>query len=71
MSPMTLRDVLFVPGLKKNLISISMIKDRGLGVSSWMDMCVFFPRLQDHLPLTPLELDVGNCKSSCFNPIML
>ena len=33
MSPMTLRDVLFVPGLKKNLISISMIEDRGLGVS--------------------------------------
>ena len=33
MSPMTLRDVLFVPGLKKNLISVSMIEDRGLGVS--------------------------------------
>ena len=33
MSPMTLRDVLFVIGLKKNLISVSMIEDRGLGVS--------------------------------------
>ena len=33
MSPMTLRDVLFVPGMKKNLISFSMIEDRGLGVS--------------------------------------
>ena len=33
MSPMTLRDVLFVPRLKKNLISVSMIGDRGLGVS--------------------------------------
>ena len=33
MSPMILRDVLFVPGLKKNLISVSMIEDRGLGVS--------------------------------------
>ena len=30
MSPMILRDVLYVPGLKKNLISISMIEDRGL-----------------------------------------
>ena len=29
-SPMTLRDVLFVLGLKKNLISVSMIEDRGL-----------------------------------------
>ena len=33
MSPMTLRDVLFVPGLKKNLISVSMIKNKGLGVT--------------------------------------
>ena len=31
--PMILIDVLFVPGMKKNLISVSMIKDRGLGVS--------------------------------------
>ena len=33
MSPMILRDVLYVPGLRKNLISVSMIEDRGLGVS--------------------------------------
>ena len=33
MSPMTLRDVLFVPGMKKNLISVYMIEDRGFGVS--------------------------------------
>ena len=33
MSPMILRDVLYVPGLKKNLISVSMIEDRGIGVS--------------------------------------
>ena len=33
MSPMILRDVLYVPVLKKNLISVSMIEDRGLGVS--------------------------------------
>ena len=33
MSLMTLRDILFVPGLKKNLISVSMIKDRGLRVT--------------------------------------
>ena len=32
MSPMTLRDVLYVPGLKKNLVSVSTIEDRGLGV---------------------------------------
>ena len=33
MSPMILRDVLVMLGLKKSLISISMIEDRGLGVS--------------------------------------
>ena len=33
MSPMVLRDVLYVPVLKKNLVSISMIEDQGLGVS--------------------------------------
>ena len=33
MSPMVLRDVLYVPGLKKNLVSVSMIEDQGLGVS--------------------------------------
>ena len=31
-SLMTLRDVLYVPGLKKNLVSVSTIEDRGLGV---------------------------------------
>ena len=29
---MFLRDVLYVPGLKKNLVSVSMIEDRGFGV---------------------------------------
>ena len=33
MSPMVLRDVLYVPRLKKNLVSVSMIEDQGLGVS--------------------------------------
>ena len=33
MSPMVLRDVLYVPGLKKKLVSVSMIEDRRLGMS--------------------------------------
>ena len=32
MQPMFLRDVLFVPGLKKNLVSVSMIEDIGFRV---------------------------------------
>jgi hypothetical protein len=31
--PISFRDVLFVPGLKKNLISVSSLQDRGLEVS--------------------------------------
>jgi hypothetical protein len=31
--PMVFRDVLYVPGLKKNLISVSTIQDRGFEVS--------------------------------------
>jgi hypothetical protein len=33
MPPLVFRDVLFVPGLKKNLISVSSLQDRGLEVS--------------------------------------
>ena len=44
MSPMILRDVLFVPGLKKNLISISMIEDRDLGVSFMDGHVRVFPK---------------------------
>ena len=32
MQPIFFRDVLYVPGLKKNLVSVSMIEDRGFGV---------------------------------------
>ena len=31
MSPMVLQDVLYVPRMKKNLVSVSMIEDQGLG----------------------------------------
>jgi hypothetical protein len=33
MPPLVFRDVLFVPGLKKNLVSVSSLQDRGLEVS--------------------------------------
>jgi hypothetical protein len=33
MPPISFRDVLYVPGLKKNLISVSTLHDRGLEVS--------------------------------------
>ena len=43
MSPMVLRDVLFVPGLKKNLVSVSMIEDRFPRVS-FCCSCNCFPK---------------------------
>jgi hypothetical protein len=33
MSPLVFMDVLYVPGLKKNIISVSSIQDRGLEAS--------------------------------------
>ena len=44
MSPMVLWDVLYVPGLKKNLVSVSMIKDQGLGVSFLDGHVHMFPK---------------------------
>ena len=31
-SPLTLKDVMYVPGLKKNLVSVSMLEDHGYDV---------------------------------------
>ena len=45
MSPMVLRDVLYVPRLKKNLVSISMIEDQGLGVSFLDGNVHVFPKI--------------------------
>ena len=44
MSPMVLRDVLYVPGLKKKLVSVSMIEDQGLGVSFLNGHVHMFPK---------------------------
>ena len=44
MSPMTLRDLLFVPGLKNNSISVFMIEDKGLGVSFLDGYVHVFPK---------------------------
>ena len=71
MSPMILRGVLYVPGLKKNLISVSMIEDRGLRVSFLDGHVCVFPKTAVPSASTPLESDVGNCTSSCFSPNML
>ena len=70
MSPMTLRNALFVPRMKKNLISVSMIKDRGLGVSFLDGHVRVFPKTARPSAFYTMELDVGNCTSSCFSVSM-
>ena len=49
MQPMFLRDVLYVPGLKKNLVSVSMIEDRGFGGYVLDGKFTSFPSQQVHL----------------------
>ena len=44
-SPIILRDVLYVPRMKKNLVSVFMIKDRGLGVSFLDGHVRVFPKI--------------------------
>ena len=41
--PMVFMDVLYVPGLKKNLISVSTIQDRGFEVSFRGDEVLIYP----------------------------
>ena len=43
---MFLRDVLYVPGLKKNLVSVSTIEDRGLGVYVLDGKVHIFPKVE-------------------------
>ena len=43
--PLRFRDVYYVPGLKKNLISVSTIEDRGLEVLFRVAECTSFPRV--------------------------
>ena len=71
MSPMVLWDVLYVPRQKRNLVSVSMIEDQGLGASFLDGHVHMFPRLRDHLLQLPLERDEGNCIDSCFSLKML
>ena len=44
MEPMLLRDVLYVPGIKNNLVSVFMIEDRGFGVYVLDGKVYIFPK---------------------------
>ena len=55
MQPMFLRDVLYVPRLKKNLVSISMIEDKGFGVYVLDGKVHIFPKAAGPTDFVRLE----------------
>ena len=56
MSPMVLRDVLYVPEVKKSLVLVSMIEDQGLGVSFLDGHVHMFPKTA--VPSTSIAIGV-------------
>ena len=68
MSPMVLRDVLYVPGLKKNLVSISMIEDQGLGVSFLDGHVHMFPKTVGPYALVTIGVRCGKLYRLLFQP---
>lgn len=57
---MTVKDVLFVPMLKKNLISVSTIEDRGFELLFWDGKVLIHPRGSSET--TTLVIGVRCCK---------
>ena len=68
MSPMILRDVLYVPGLKKNLVSVSMIEDRGLGVSILNGHVRVFPKTAGPSASYTIGVRCGKLYKLLFQP---
>ena len=71
MDPITLRDLLCVPRLKKNLISVSMIEDRGLGVYFHDRNVHVFPKGSGPSTSFVVGFRCGKLQISCFNIFML
>ena len=68
MSPMILRDVLYVPGLKKNLVSVSMIEYRGLGVSFLDGHVRVFPKTAGPSASYTIGVRCGKLYKLLFQP---
>ena len=65
---MFLRDVLYVPGLKKNLLSISMIKDKGLGVYILDGKVYIFPKAEGPSASYAIGVRCGKLYKLLFQP---
>ena len=68
MSPMVLRDVLYAPRLKKNLVSVSMIEDRGLGVSFLDGHLHVFPKTVEPSASYAIGVRCGKLYKLLFQP---
>ena len=71
MSLMTLRDVLYVLGLKKNLVLVSMIEDQGLGVSFLDGHVHMFPKTAGPSASNTIGVKRGKLYKLLFSPSML
>ena len=67
-SPMILRDVLFVPRMKKNLISVSIIEDKGLGVSFLDGHVGIFPKTVGPSASYTIGVRCGKLYKLLFHP---
>ena len=68
MSPMVLQDVLYVLRLKKNLVSVSMIEDQGLGVSFLDGHVHMFPKTVGPSALVTIGVRCGKLYRLLFQP---
>ena len=65
---MFLRDVLFVPELKKNLVSVSMIEDRGFGVYVLDGKVHIFPKSAGRFDSLVIGVRSGKLYKLLFQP---
>jgi hypothetical protein len=67
--PMVFRDVLYVPRLKKNLISVSTIQDRGFEVSLRGDEVLIYPKGSSATSARVIWTRDGKLYSLSFQPL--
>jgi hypothetical protein len=68
--PMLLRDVLYVYGLKKKLISVSNIEERGYEVFFCDGQVLIFPKGSNITSAKVIGIDMRSCTSSCFSQLV-
>jgi hypothetical protein len=69
MSPLVFRDVLYVSGLKKNIISVSSIQDRGLYVSLKGTKVLIHPKGSSVTSSRMIGTRKGNLYRLFFQPL--